>query len=379
MSSGEEVKGIIGCLMIGGGLLWRAIKKHKKARQVQDTPRSKVASAPQGYVELQGFAWPIAQTFEGGEGYDTVYYSFTLQKQVTKGHGKSKRREWETVFVRVHADPFYLVDGTGLVRVIPIGAELELGSAKTRDWQRVSKKDKDRILEKVVNIKIPDFPPHDFMWGLFGSRYRIIEYEIPVGSPVYVNGDLKANEGLPQRIQATGLTNFYGRLFDKETKVQKNLKTLIDKNQDGKISADEALHGYRLAGHLALKKSKTENVEETDFEVFGNLAGSQNRKLFLANAHEEHVVQRLNKFVWLQFVGGALLVTLGLGNAAGFKMPAKRTIAAATEASEEEINNLHYSCVGGDEGACKKLLKNKSEFKLTEQHINYYQSKIINP
>ncbi len=98
------------------------------------TPRSKTVSAPQGFVELEGFAWPIGPTVTTKTGLEAIYYSLCLQRQDTQGAGKNKKKVWVTIFTHVHAEEFLLVDATGMVKIDPRGAELELETGTTRAW-----------------------------------------------------------------------------------------------------------------------------------------------------------------------------------------------------------------------------------------------------
>ena len=74
-----------------GGLLYNAIKKYKTVRKIEDTAKSNIATAPQGYVEFQGFAWPMQKSVQCTRGFEAVYYSFSLQRQETQGSGKNKK------------------------------------------------------------------------------------------------------------------------------------------------------------------------------------------------------------------------------------------------------------------------------------------------
>ena len=45
---------------LGGGayLIYNGFKNLSKHRKAQDTATSRISSAPQGFVEIQGYAWP---------------------------------------------------------------------------------------------------------------------------------------------------------------------------------------------------------------------------------------------------------------------------------------------------------------------------------
>lgn len=303
MASEDDIKGIVACAVFGGGLLWTAIKNHRMKRKVADTPRSKASSAPQGYVELEGLAWPKSKTIASGEGKEAVYYCLLIQRKVKRG----KSHEWVTVHKEVHGEVFFLVDPTGLVEIDPQEAELNTNSTNTRAWTSLKKSEQERI-HNIVTNKVPNFPPSTLS-KIVGSPYRVVETEILMGGPVYASGEFHGFNDGPAPTQLRGLTEFSSRVFDDTTRARKNLTRFFDRNADGKLCEDENLAGYTMAAKSARLKTAT---EERSFEVHGFLAKGQGHSLFLADAFEEHLAQRLDSYLWLRFGAGAALVALAI-------------------------------------------------------------------
>ncbi len=288
-----------------------SISRRKKTRKIADTPRSKVASAPQGYVEFQGFAWPAAQYARSAAGDEIVYYSLEVQRAETRGTGKSRRRQWVTVFTHGHVHPFYLVDPTGLALVDPSSAEMDLHGARTRDWASLKGEEKRWIEEIASRRAILGFPPSKGLFGIFSSPYRVVEKEIGVGSPLYLHGDFRTPSMTHPRVKVPGLSEFSSRIFSSEARSTKNIDHFLDKNRDGVVCGDESRHGYGFAGRQARNKSRTQPSDEREFEVYGNIGSSLEHRLLIADAHEEHLVKRREKWIWLQFLGGAALLAVG--------------------------------------------------------------------
>ena len=246
---------IILCYVVGAFALWISIRKHKKSRQVQDTPRSKLGSAPQGLVEIQGFAWPNGEPFLTPEGKDVVYYYFQLQRKETRGSGKNKSTVWVPVHFFAHCPPFYVVDPSGLALIHGSGCELNISSARTRGWQQLNKKVQSHIHHHIVKDAVPGFPPSRFLFGLFSTSYQIVEQEICIGSPLYASGDFRSDAEIQAKAKEPGLTLFSKTVFDEERGTIRDVNHLRDKNGDKKISETEHITCYIHAGNLARKKT----------------------------------------------------------------------------------------------------------------------------
>lgn len=387
--SQSSIDGIITGFVLGGSLLYSALKKHKVRRKIQDTPCSKVATAPQGYIELEGFAWPQEETFKSIDGHESVYYRMQIQKEESRGSGKKKRRVWVTIYTHLHAHPFYLVDATGIALIDPTQAELNLKTSRIRHWGKLSNKDKDIVEAMTHGQGVSNFPPSKFLFGVFAGNYRVVEDEILVGSPIYAHGDFQTHELQCRKIKSVGLTQFHQRVYDSNTRQKKDLTAFFDSNKDQKVSPEEAIQGYVMAAALAQKSAKSQKVEEIEFEICGQLDQSETHKLFLADVHESHLVDRMGRFLKLQLAGGALLMTLSVVQVFGGmwdkKMNSSKTEIAKDEIKKEreiaqqktQINavRLHEECIQGQFVSCRVLLRNKLDLKLTPQHVTYYKSR----
>jgi hypothetical protein len=372
-----------------GGLLYNAIKKYKAVRKIEDTAKSNIATAPQGYVEFQGFAWPMQKSVQCTQGFEAVYYSFLLQRQETQGSGKKKKKVWVTKYSYGHSEPFYVVDSTGLAVIMPEQAQYDLESARTKSWSTLSSNEKSKVIERVGG-SVTGFPPAQGFFGLFAAPYRIVENEIRVGSPLYVHGDFKALAAEPPVARAAGLTDFFGKVFDPVNRSVRDLRRLLDKNGDGGISSSEAKNGYSIAATMALKKAEQGSVEEKEFQIHGRLQTSETHKLFVADVHQGHLVLRMKRFLWLQFGGSTVVLALSLialldplalvgeperaaqHNQSVVIKPQPQMQKKRVIASQSEATAFHRQCIQNVGWACASLVNNAKEFNLTEQHIKYY-------
>jgi hypothetical protein len=105
-------------------LLW--ILNYRRARAVGDTPTSRIASAPQGYVELSG----VARPFPGDRlicpvsRIHCVWYHYIVEEK----HGK----DWRKVDEAVSDGSFLIEDGTGQAVIDPDFGEVH--STRRRSW-----------------------------------------------------------------------------------------------------------------------------------------------------------------------------------------------------------------------------------------------------
>lgn len=290
-------------------VLYYAIHLWRAARKIKDTPGSKIASAPQGYVEVEGFAWPVDQCSRLASGREVVHYSCMLQRKETRGSGKNRRTEWVPVWSCIQSHPFYVVDSTGLASIDLHGCKFSMDAASIRSWRSLNRAEKDRLLGLIGDERISRFPPSEALGGLFSTPYQVIENEIFVGSPLYLQGDFRTPSAELPTVSPHGLAEFHRRVFPSDARSGRNVVVFLDKNKDGKISEKEAQAGYSLAASMALRKSATEGARE--FKIHGVMGSSEEHRLLIADAHQEHLAARLERRMLLPIVAAVLLLGAG--------------------------------------------------------------------
>jgi hypothetical protein len=133
---------IIGALSLG---LW--VLNYRRARIVADTPTSRVASAPQGYVELFGTAKPFPgpAVVSPGSHRTCVWYRYKMEEK--------RGDNWTTVADELSEDSFLLDDGSGQAVVDPEWAEV------LTDQHRSWKEDNRRFTEWLLL-------PNDYVYAI---------------------------------------------------------------------------------------------------------------------------------------------------------------------------------------------------------------------
>jgi len=167
------------CLMLFCGGLWWCHKGLASMRHAQDTPTSKIRSAAQGYVELEGIAKPVAgQPLVHSALTRTPCLWWSYEIQIYKL--EKNRQGWETIESASSKNRLCLADDTGRCRINPQGArvvehEKKIWKGRTR---YPHKSDQRNALSK-----------------LFSRRYRYIESLLLPDLQLYALGDFKSHDG----------------------------------------------------------------------------------------------------------------------------------------------------------------------------------------
>jgi hypothetical protein len=104
--------------LVGLTSFWAWYANLKRYRTVADTPTSRIASAPQGYIELVGRGQqpPGDSLISPVHGLPCLWYRYRIERK--------SGDKWEYVESGVSHDTFGLSDGSGQVLVDPDGAEI---------------------------------------------------------------------------------------------------------------------------------------------------------------------------------------------------------------------------------------------------------------
>lgn len=280
-------------------LVARGVQKLLLRRRLQDTPRSRIASAPQGLTEIQGYAWPVERVSITLGGRRAVYHEIQLEEW-DKDLGESGG--WATRWKHSRTDPFYTIDASGAVRVSPDVAELEV-AWKEYPWESLSSQSKAQALR--LGVAAPRFPAQ--------GRFRFRERAILLGCPIYANGVLQANRSeiwIPGHRPLVRFREFLERMGHKGA--SRNFG--FDRNRDGEVCQAEAERGMHEVAEGAANAAKHDNDTPIGdpMKVCGLLTSVGERKLVLAECHKEHFLARIGSNHWLMVAGGAALVGFGV-------------------------------------------------------------------
>jgi len=266
--------------VIGGGRL--ALRWIQIARLIEDTPRSRVRSAAQGYVELEGRAsWlPDTQNLAPLTQRPCVWWRFRIQQRSQSDTGPRRRESWRTIDQGRSVQPFVLDDGTGACIVQPEGAEIVTGEATTwygdTPWPR---------------------PPQETALARSLQRdYRYYEERIYQDVNVYVLGGFRSSSG-----SVTGTRDEQLRMLLTDWKRDPaGLNRRFDADGDGRLSLQEWEHARAQAQRDIDQRA----LERPALEQVHSVARPGDDQLFLIAAFPEgELARRYRRKAILAFVG----------------------------------------------------------------------------
>ena len=280
---------ILAFAVIGGGRL--ALRWIQIARLIEDTPRSRIRSAAQGYVELAGStSWlsgttnvaPLTQR-------PCVWWRFKIQKRVQSGSGTRRRESWRTIDQGRSSQPFRLDDGTGSCIVQPEGAEIVTGEATT--W--------------YGNTPWPRTPQDTRALPAVERDYRYFEERIYQDVSAYVLGGFRSTSGVSTGSREEAVRN---RLADWK-RDQAALTQRFDVDRDGRLTLDEWEKARAAAQSEIEERAFTRPASEA-VHVVGSPGNGQ---LYLIAAFPEgELAQRYRRRAVFAFVG-FIAATAALG------------------------------------------------------------------
>ncbi|MBN51415.1 MAG: hypothetical protein CMN85_17925 [Spongiibacteraceae bacterium] len=138
------------------------------ARLIEDTPTSKIRSAPQGYIEIIGRSESRPQEDMLSAkltGTPCVWYSFEIEKYTSNGKSSS----WKTIEKGASKEALLFTDDTGHCFIHPDRADVSTHTKKI--WHGSSR-----------------YPSSGKNSGLFSRRYRYTEKRIHCDQPIYALG-----------------------------------------------------------------------------------------------------------------------------------------------------------------------------------------------
>ena len=253
--------------LVGLSSFWAWHVNLKRYRTVADTPTSRIASAPQGYIELvgRGRQPPGSTLLSPITGLPCLWYRYRVERL----NGK----RWEHVESHVSHDTFGVDDGSGSVLVDPDGAEIMTS-------------------HKQVSIS---------------GGYRRTEWRLIEGETVYVIGE-HVTLGGPNAVLdkkadlATLLTEW------KQDKVK--LLARFDANRDGEISLEE-WERARQAASVEVDRIHLDIRLKDGIHLIRQPA--QGRPFLIANREVTELVRHFRRWSWAHLV-------LMLGSLAGLML-----------------------------------------------------------
>lgn len=271
-----------------------AFKAWARNRLIEDTPTSRVRSAAQGYVELNGVGVPPADAPPNGPltGLACTWWRYKIEERRYSGRSRS----WCTIESDTCATPFVLDDGTGRCLIDPRGAEVFPGV--TTIWYGA---------EAWPQVRIPPGS------GAFGwlvdtfvtDKYRYTEYRLQPHEHVYAIGAFRSLGGVDAEDPDAAAAN----LLHDWKQDQAALLARFDANHDGTLSAAE-WEQARAAARRQVEDGRATATRPPSVNVLAD--PMDGRAFLLAAAQGESLARRFRRSALAGiggFVGSAAALT----------------------------------------------------------------------
>lgn len=243
-------------------LAWNA--NFRRSRAISDTPTSRVASAPQGYVELYGKAklHPGYNTVSPASRRPCVWFRYVVEQKVGD--------KWERIDGATSSDTFVLEDATGQVVIDP-----DYAAIITRDRRA---------------------------WREGDLRYK--EWLLTPGNQLYALGELRTIGGGATQVDAEGDLN---ALLTQWKANKPALLKRFDLDGNGEIDLKE----WELARKAALRQVRKAQQEVLSQPGVNTLRKPRDGRLFLlADLNPEKLARRYRLWTSLQL---AIAMAAGAG------------------------------------------------------------------
>lgn len=301
MANADEIKLLLFSPIFAGGFLFAGFRMLRTARQIRDTPTSRIATAAQGQVEIQGFAWPAEDVIKRSNGQLCVHYWWSIERYEKQG----KKSRWVTVFTeKSRALPFLIVDDSAAVFVDTQKSSINTAS-EAKNWNSL-RDHEQKLFSSAVGSSVPGFPPLKGLFGLFMKSYRVSEYFVPIGSPLFAYGHFESPADYPLDVESPGLHHFVARVRRLKGRGDAR-KAILDSDGDGKVSHQEMTRGYHLAAVSSLAAKEQPSPPMT-YKIQGKLTSSNEIKAKVHIGDQDHALRSL-RFAWfLLAIGGIFCV-----------------------------------------------------------------------
>lgn len=266
--------------LLGGYFGFRFLAR---ARLIADTPTSRIASAAQGYVEIEGNAdlLPGPEIVAPLSKRVCAWWRFRVEKKVTTYSGGKRRTEWKTISKGTSDALFLLRDGSGDCIVDPHGATIT-PSLRQR-WRGPS--------------ALPPAPPVTRQWLQFG-RYRFTEHLIQRGDALYALGFFRTQNG----VQEFNERDAVRELIREWKHDHAQLLIRFDADRDGSLDLDE----WEAVRSAALAEVRNRHVHQAVTPDLNVLSRPPDGRPYLLSTRTE--AQLIGDKQW----NGWSLVTLAL-------------------------------------------------------------------
>ena len=260
----------LGLAALVGGFIWL-----HRARLIEDTPTSRLRSAAQGYVELEGHirlldGTPIIAPLSANR---CCWWRYQVEEKRSETRNGKRRTRWVTVDRGLSDGLFLIDDGSGEAVIDPEGARV----IPSRSWTWYG------------GTPRPTTGPEagkGLLRAMFG-RYRYREEVLDVGTLLYALGRFHTSGG---GAMAESISADVRELLAK-WKHDPAMRKILDVNRDGQLDMAE----WEAARRMAERKVREEHARLPPPPDVNVLKKPGDRRPFLLSAHSQEQLVRHNR------------------------------------------------------------------------------------
>jgi len=265
-----------------------------RSRIIDDTPTSKIRSAHQGFVELEGVGrlmkgTPIVSPMTHME---CLWYSYSIQRK-SNHHSIADNDEemrWETIDSGVSDNLFLLADSTGICVIDPEEATITPSYSKT--WYGTRQYN---ISDPAAASAIADLSRSSSKLLFGNNNYKYTEKRINVGADLYVLGKFKTIGGRREKLDKKGEVR---DLLAKWKTRPDFLLARFDENGDGEIDMQE-WQRVMAAAEQEVESSFSERLVQPEIHTVSKPLDS--RRPYIISVESQETIA--NKYRWYSRAG----------------------------------------------------------------------------
>ncbi|MBI2382735.1 MAG: hypothetical protein HYV18_01495 [Gammaproteobacteria bacterium] len=281
----EAYFGLLSVCAAGGLIaLLGALYFSMRARRAEDLPTSRIRSAAQGYVELEGIVrlMPGPKIVAPLTHTPCVWWRYAIYER----GGRDRDGTWTLVEEHASDDLFLLDDDSGACIVDAEGANV----TPTRRWTWYGDFWKPR-----VGPKFGSGP-----WNAMTRPFKYVEELIHAGDPVYMLGWFRSQTTVAGTLDEAAEVG----LLLAEWKRDKQKMALFDVNKDGQVDLKE----WEAARRVALQQVRREQLQRaTDPDLHVLCRPPDRRPYLIHSGTQEALIRRARGYALLAFLLGAAL------------------------------------------------------------------------
>lgn len=260
---------ILACLGGFTGAFWFLIRK----RVLEDIPTSKIRSAAQGYLELNGFGHLMEgpQIIAPLSGTPATWYSFKVEEYRNAG----KRSSWVTIEKATSDGLFLLVDDTGKCIIDPEGADVI--PTVSESWYGTARR--------------PQSGPKLSRGRWAGGRFRYTEKRMHAGDKLHAIGLYKTVGGASTEFNINAEVVMLLKRWKADSQ---SMLLKYDDNKDGQID----VHEWETVRNGALQHVVGQHRDYKHIPSVNVLCKTQDprRPFILSALPQGHLIKRYSRY-----------------------------------------------------------------------------------